>query len=252
MKKYYLHSGAEQQGPFDLKGMKAKRLSRESMVWYEGLPNWTAASNLDELRDFLSPVPPPFGGHSTPPSPPFVTTTPKVKEPAGKKFSSGQLIVIGGFIVLGLIGVFGYSNIGAEDSAGNGPTRVDETSAAKEQLEARQKEEERKRVKEAKKALVREDISSYVTTRPNNYGYNELGGIYGLKVIVSNTSDYVMDEVTVRVEYIKTTGRTWETRDVVLRHIRPNSEKVLPMPDSERGTSVRSEVVAVRSKELNM
>lgn len=61
MKKYYLHDGTNQQGPFDLEELRARRISRETPVWYEGLADWTIAGNIPELSVlFAVATPQPF------------------------------------------------------------------------------------------------------------------------------------------------------------------------------------------------
>jgi len=70
MKAYYLHSGSEQQGPFDIEELKTKHISENTPIWFEGLPDWTSASEIDELK-FLFPIkkPPPFNANKTTPPP---------------------------------------------------------------------------------------------------------------------------------------------------------------------------------------
>ncbi|MEI6816874.1 MAG: GYF domain-containing protein [Bacteroidota bacterium] len=70
MKKYYIHIGTEQQGPFDLNELKEKNIHKETYIWYEGLKDWTTADKVDELSDFLRTAsPPPFGSNKNTPPP---------------------------------------------------------------------------------------------------------------------------------------------------------------------------------------
>jgi hypothetical protein len=75
MKKYFLHNGREQQGPFDLEDLKAKQITGDTMVWYEGLSEWSKASSVPELQSILSQTPPPFQS-KTPPTFNQVNTSP--------------------------------------------------------------------------------------------------------------------------------------------------------------------------------
>jgi GYF domain 2 len=70
MKKYFLHNGTEQQGPFDLDDLKAKLINKDTPIWYEGIPEWTTAEKIDDLKEVLRlPIPPPFEiKQSAPPS----------------------------------------------------------------------------------------------------------------------------------------------------------------------------------------
>jgi uncharacterized protein DUF4339 len=106
MKKYFIHDGTE-QGPFDLDELRSKRITKETMVWYEGLDKWRKAGEIPELKDVLSISPPPFS-QSTPP--PYSATKSSV-EPKKKKSTTKTivgiivaiLIVIGGLVVYNIL-----------------------------------------------------------------------------------------------------------------------------------------------------
>lgn len=54
MKKYFLHDGSTQYGPFDLAELETKIITPQTMVWFDPLPNWKPAGEIDELRDLLN------------------------------------------------------------------------------------------------------------------------------------------------------------------------------------------------------
>jgi hypothetical protein len=56
-----------QQGPFTLEELQAKNITAETPVWYEGLPDWTTAGQVEELKAILVHTPPPF--HAVPVTP---------------------------------------------------------------------------------------------------------------------------------------------------------------------------------------
>lgn len=94
MKKYYLHDGSNQLGPFDIDDLKNRNVIKSTPVWYEGLSEWTSADQIEELKDFLgNAIPPPFSGAPlNPPQP-----TPKKKNRVGVVL---QLIGIAGAIFI--------------------------------------------------------------------------------------------------------------------------------------------------------
>jgi len=49
MKEYYFSDGDEKFGPFSLEQLKKQNISRESLVWCEGMVDWVPASELKEL-----------------------------------------------------------------------------------------------------------------------------------------------------------------------------------------------------------
>ena len=70
MKKYFLHDGTESSGPFDFEELKAKRITKKSPVWFEGMENWKYAGEIDELSPLFIVVPPPITSLSeVPPKP---------------------------------------------------------------------------------------------------------------------------------------------------------------------------------------
>ena len=64
MKKYFLHNGTESSGPFDLEELKAKRITKASPVWFEGMENWKTAGEIPELSTIFVVVPPPITSFS--------------------------------------------------------------------------------------------------------------------------------------------------------------------------------------------
>ncbi len=60
MKKYFLHNGKEQHGPYSLDELKQKGLTAKTMIWFDGISNWTEAQFIPELKEFATATPPPF------------------------------------------------------------------------------------------------------------------------------------------------------------------------------------------------
>lgn len=83
--KYYIAENGQQAGPFESSELLAHGLTVNSLVWCEGMPNWTSASQVPELMALLSgqtfnpgnidtqlPQMPPMGGQTQlPQTPPF-------------------------------------------------------------------------------------------------------------------------------------------------------------------------------------
>ena len=70
MKKYFLHNGTESSGPFDFEELKAKKITKASPVWFEGIENWKTAGEIPELRTIFVVIPPPIPTFSAvPPKP---------------------------------------------------------------------------------------------------------------------------------------------------------------------------------------
>ncbi len=53
MKKYFYSNGKEKHGPLGLDELKQKDISKETLIWFEGLDDWTPAGELDEIKPVL-------------------------------------------------------------------------------------------------------------------------------------------------------------------------------------------------------
>tara|TARA_R110001592_G_scaffold333244_1_gene617006 strand:+ start:1383 stop:2045 length:663 start_codon:yes stop_codon:yes gene_type:complete len=101
MKKYYLHNGTEQEGPFDISDLKSKGITNKTEVWFEGISDWTNADEIDELKSLFS--------KSTPPP---IRPKAKAKESIKKENKLGRNLQILGFIMfIGFIGIIVIPNI---------------------------------------------------------------------------------------------------------------------------------------------
>lgn len=61
---FFVALGGQQSGPFDLSTLQKKaqagELSRETLVWRNGLPSWTKAGEISELGAIFASTPPPL------------------------------------------------------------------------------------------------------------------------------------------------------------------------------------------------
>jgi membrane protease subunit (stomatin/prohibitin family) len=61
---YYAAINGQQSGPFDTNALRDKitagALTRDTLVWTTGMPNWIPASTVAELAQFFQDVPPPL------------------------------------------------------------------------------------------------------------------------------------------------------------------------------------------------
>ncbi len=54
MQYYYSIDGANQHGPVDLVGLKQAGITKDTKVWREGMPNWMAAGEVEELAEVFA------------------------------------------------------------------------------------------------------------------------------------------------------------------------------------------------------
>ena len=60
MKYYFYIENKIKKGPFSLDELKDKRINHSTLVWTEGLSDWTKASDLDDVKDIIVSEPPPI------------------------------------------------------------------------------------------------------------------------------------------------------------------------------------------------
>lgn len=236
MKKFYLHDGANQMGPFGIDDLKTMGINIETPIWYEGLSEWTTVGKVPELNALFNiTAPPPFSSRATYPSPNQESLSHQeyTYKPEKQGSSIGKkLLILAGTVVLVLIGIYIYN-----------------------QVERQRYENARQNLANAEedaKARIRNNITSYVTAERSGYQYNSLGGIYNLSISVNNNTSYIIDNAKVKVVYIKANGDIWDTRIVDFNLINPQSKATIRVPDTNRGTSVTYEIVSIKSSALGL
>jgi hypothetical protein len=105
MKKYYLHNGTESSGPFDIEELKAKKITKTSPVWFDGMLHWKTAGEIPELTSLFALTPPPIAPILFPPSQPKMEPNREPRKILGLSKSTffmgcGALIVLVGVTVL--------------------------------------------------------------------------------------------------------------------------------------------------------
>ena len=59
-KKYFYNNGKKQVGPLSLEELSKLPLKESDQVWVEGAEDWKTVSEYDELRHFITLLPPPI------------------------------------------------------------------------------------------------------------------------------------------------------------------------------------------------
>ena len=61
---YFAAIGGQQAGPFDMQTLQSKvgsgEIGRTTLMWKQGMPNWTAAEQVVELSKLFTNSPPPL------------------------------------------------------------------------------------------------------------------------------------------------------------------------------------------------
>lgn len=58
MKKYFYSNGQDKEGPFSIEELKIEDIKPDTLIWYEGLDDWTPAIDIEEVKFILELNPP--------------------------------------------------------------------------------------------------------------------------------------------------------------------------------------------------
>lgn len=133
MEYYYVENGV-QFGPFSIEELKLKPLKESTLIWHDGLEDWTEAKKVEELKSyFVNKTPPriPKAKQTTPPSPNFSQSShANVKKEESSKIGSVEnqkmkerfplFLILGIIMVVGIIyflSTFSFSNQPIQNSS---------------------------------------------------------------------------------------------------------------------------------------
>ena len=99
------------------------------------------------------------------------------------------------------------------------------------------------------KALLSPGLSKLVTVESNEYKRVAFGGIRGLELTVYNDSKYLLDNVTVELEYLKPSEEPLKTENIQFRSISPGGSLTVRVPDTNRGIKVNYKITHILSSQ---
>jgi hypothetical protein len=230
MRTYYLHDGENEKGPFTIEELKLQNLKRDTQVWYEGLDAWMPTENVEELKSLFTQKPPPLNSAET-----YAENYIFPEKRNAAKYIWGAAAVI----VVIIAGYLLYTNSENEKAVASLQQTLNQKDS--EDAERRRKND----LLTAKNMEYRNNWSKYVVLKRGDFTYRAIGGIYGLDLTLINQTEYNLSKVEVEVDYIKTNGGIYKTEVVLFENIKPNIEKTLYAPDSDRGTSVEVRIKTI-------
>lgn len=114
---YYISDGQDTIGPLSKLKLYSQNITKDTLVWYEGLSEWKRAGDVEELADLFSSkqVTPPLPIQATPIRP-FSESVDQRNyamseaEPSQKKRSTKKIVLwcCSIFVILCVLGVIGY------------------------------------------------------------------------------------------------------------------------------------------------
>jgi len=103
--------------------------------------------------------------------------------------------------------------------------------------------------KEVKKKVP---LKKLVTLTASEFRRGVFGGINDLELKVKNSSDQILDKVTIEVAYLKPKGEVIKKENFTLKAVAPKSTKNLVIPPSKRGVDIRYRITNIQSHDAQL
>ena len=280
MKKYFIHNDQESLGPFTVEELAAMEITKYTPVWCDGLPGWTPAMHVRELKSLWSDKEP-FVYTAVPPAfdksayehavkdgaQPLLKVAPRERGLGSPVFWVG-LVALATTVIVALSFRYHQRTVNQtymtaleqrkwEDSLDKemGAAAVSEpelqndttTSAL---VGAPDEAFERTR-REYALNYTRMNIERYLRAA-KTFDVKRFGGIKDAKVAVYNNSDFPIDRADVQVVYIKANGEVFKSQTISLTNIPAHGKREAAVPDEKRGTDLRCTLKRVTDAELGV
>ena len=152
MQKYFLHKDGRQLGPYSKEELQQIRITRDTMIWFDGQSEWKEAKDIIELADLFRNQPPPFKEKTSNP-PPFTAASSTFNSPnrdeTKKENYSTLWVIVGILAICGIIyfvyGGYRMKQDALQNQIDTQQQYLDEQQAEQQAEEQRLEEEARQR-----------------------------------------------------------------------------------------------------------
>lgn len=203
MKKYYLHDGRDQHGPFTLNELKGKSIQRDTLIWTAELADWTNAGELIELQELFTSTPPPLHKTSSIISTQYVSGSEKTGFRIGRFFGWTGLVVV----ILAVIGFLVYKNQ-------HSSTDSFLSDALANTVREKTPEELRIELAQRERTNPSQYLVPTVKVRENLIGETIVEGS-----VMNNASIAVFKDIVLEVTYLSKTGTDLGSKSFVIYEV---------------------------------
>lgn len=92
-------------------------------------------------------------------------------------------------------------------------------------------------------------LESMVSVSSNDYKRVAFGGIRNLELTVTNDSRFVLDKVTVELQYLKPSEEPLKTEFIHFRSVSPNGSMTMRIKDTNRGIKVAYKIIDIQAQQ---
>jgi hypothetical protein len=257
MRTYFIRKGEKVSGPFTLNMIQEQELPPGSFIRHSESDHWQEASEVEEMtsspQENLHPV------LSKAEASPVISLKPRGRKSQQKK----RIILLSLLFVALITGLILFTLLSRKPSeakpvptpvavaqvqpelpvmaVANPPASKDTQAAVPPKP---------KPAAPDKAAQFRKNWSRYIKVSNSNYAYGVIGGIHDLSVTFTNNTDFMIDEMTAEVNFIKSNGKVWKTKMVTVYNIPPHGQRQQEVPKVNRSKSVEVTVQKIRSTKM--
>ncbi len=121
----------------------------------------------------------------------------------------------------------------------NAPKQPDDNLPSTQSTEKSEKNNSPATENTRAKPVTTEIISSKLTIHANDYVVGSFGGIRNLEVTLQNNSSYLLDKVTVTVDYLNPEGIIIKTENIYFQSVHAGEKETVPVKKSKRGVKIQ-------------
>ena len=133
----------------------------------------------------------------------------------------------------------------------NTPKQPDDNLATIQSIEKSEKNNSPATENTRAKPVTAENISSKLTIQANDYAVGSFGGIRNLEVTLQNNSSYLLDKVTVTVDYLNPEGIIIKTENIYFQSVHAGEKETVPVKKSKRGVKINYKIAKIESKDIS-
>ncbi|MBO9730401.1 MAG: hypothetical protein J7623_17305 [Chitinophaga sp.] len=102
-----------------------------------------------------------------------------------------------------------------------------------------------------RRAYYRRNWRQFIAVSAGEYRTGLLGGIKDLNIIVNNQTEYALDNIVVKVEYMRNNNDIFKTEQYTISNIPEKSTRSVAASNSRKGSKVNVTLISITSQPMN-
>jgi len=104
---------------------------------------------------------------------------------------------------------------------------------------------------EKRKKYIRNNFTDFITTSKSSYFSREPIGVYDIFISVQNNAEFVLDLVTIDVQYLSRERGILQTTQFLVENIKPFQKKTVEAHDNDNASAVNIIISSIVSTEMD-